>query len=194
MENSQPLRRAPAHWPLAAIHAGASLFIVALAGSAFFDPAIWILHLCQALIYVAVMVFVQRGSSWAFGAGFTIAVLWNGTNLFASGFIAAGLRALQAGLTTGHVLRPVLLLVLVGALGHFLMIAGCLTGFLRSGHGRRPWGRFLGGAVLGFVALVLISPLRLRLHEQPLPLDVAPQRDVVALLEDVPREKPPAQR
>ena len=188
------MRREPARWPLAAIHVGASLFIVALAGSVFFDPAIWILHLCQALIYVAVMVFARRGSSWAFGAGFTVAVLWNGTNLFATGFIAAGLHALQAGLSTGHILRPVLLLVLVGALGHFLMIAGCLVCFFHSGSGRRPWGRFLGGGVLGFAALVLISPLRLLLHEQPLPLDVAPQRDVVARLEMSPVKYPPAQR
>jgi hypothetical protein len=29
------------------------------------------------------------------------------------------------------------------------------------------------------IALALISPLRFRLHEQPLPLDVAPQHDVL---------------
>jgi hypothetical protein len=75
--------------------------------------------------------------------------------------------------------RPVLLLVLVGAAGHFLMITGCLAGFLRPGGGRRPWARFLGGAVLGIAALALITPLRLRLHRQPLPLDVAPQHDVL---------------
>jgi hypothetical protein len=37
----------------------------------------------------------------------------------------------------------------------------------------------LGGAILSMIALVLISPLRFRLHEQPLPLDVAPQYDVL---------------
>ncbi len=31
-----------------------------------------------------------------------------------------------------------------------------------------------------FIALALISPLRARLHEEPLPLDVAPRRDLLA--------------
>ena len=56
--------------------------------------------------------------------------------------------------------------------------------------GRPEWARFLGGAILGIVALVLITPLRLRLHEQPLPLDVAPQRDVLGGI--VRRETPTA--
>lgn len=168
-------------WPLAAIHAGASMFVVALAASVFFDPSIWVLHAFQALIYVAVMVLAQRKSPLGFGAGFVIALLWNGANLFATGFIAAALHTLLTVLSTGHILRPVLLLVLVGAAGHFLMIAGCLAGFIRSSTGRRQWARFLGGAILGIIALALITPLRLRLHEQPLPLDVAPQHDVLAL-------------
>lgn len=68
---------------------------------------------------------------------------------------------------------------MVGALVHFLMIAGCLACFFRSGRGRRRWAQFVVGAILGMIALALITPLRLRLHEQPLPLDVAPQHDVL---------------
>ena len=170
------IREKPA-WPVAAIHVGASMFIVALAASVFFDPSIWVLHAFQALIYVAVMVLAQRNSPWGFGAGFVIAVLWNGANLFATGFIAAALHTFLTVLSTGHILRPVLLLVLVGAAGHFLMIAGCLAGNLRSGTARRHWARFLGGAILGIIALVLIAPLRS--HAQPLPLDVSPQHDVL---------------
>lgn len=177
-----PSNREQSRWPLAAIHAGASMFVFALAASTFFDPSIWVLHAFQALIYVAVMVFAQRGSSLAFGAGFAISVLWNGANLFATGFIAAALDALRLAFTTGQVSRPVLLLLLVGAAGHFLMIAGCLTCFLRASSGRREWARFLVGAMIGVIALILISPLRLRLHKEPLPLDVAPRRDVLALL------------
>jgi hypothetical protein len=173
------LIRERSSWPLAAIYVGASMFIVALAASVYFDPSIWALHTLQALIYVAVMVLAQRNSPWGFGAGFVIAMLWNGGNLFATGFISAAFHDLLTVLSTGHILRPVLLLVLVGAAGHFLMIAGCLAAFIRSGTGRRQWGRFLGGAILGIIALVLITPLRVRLHEQPLPLDVAPQHDVL---------------
>lgn len=173
------LLREDSPWPLAAIHVGASMFIVALAASVIFDPSIWILHAFQALIYVAVMVLAQRENPLGFGAGFAMAVLWNGVNLFATGFLAGGLHTLRAVLSTGHISRPVLLLVLVGAAGHFFMIAGCLACLFRSSGGRRRWALFLGGAILGFIALALISPLRFRLHEQPLPLDVAPQNDVL---------------
>jgi hypothetical protein len=54
-----PLRE-PSRWPLAAIQAGAGLFIVALVISVLFDPAIWLLHTLQALIYVAVIVLARR--------------------------------------------------------------------------------------------------------------------------------------
>lgn len=173
------LIREDSAWPLGAFHVGASMFIVALAASVFFDRSIWVLHTFQALIYVAVMVLAQRGNPLGFGAGFVIALLWNGANLFVTGFIAAALHTVQDALSRGHISRPVLLLVLVGAAGHFLMIAGCLACFFRSSSGRRQWARFLGGAILGIVALALISPLRFRLHQQPLPLDVAPQHDVL---------------
>jgi len=71
--------------PVGAIHVGASMFIVALAASVYFDPSIWVLHVLQASIYAAIMVLAQRRSPWGFGAGFTIATLWNGGNLFATG-------------------------------------------------------------------------------------------------------------
>jgi hypothetical protein len=46
-----PLIREDSPWPLAAIHVGASMFIVALAATVFFDPSIWVLHAFQALIW-----------------------------------------------------------------------------------------------------------------------------------------------
>src|SRR5258708_36425336 len=117
------------------------MFVVALAASVFFDPSIWVLHALQALIYIGVMVLAQRASPLGFGAGVAVALLWNGANLFATGFIAAALHTLRTVLSTGHMLRPVLLLVLVGAAGHFLMIAGCIACFFRSSPGRRQWAR-----------------------------------------------------
>lgn len=168
----------PPRWPLAAIEAGAGLFILALVLSALFDPTIWVLHTLQALIYAAVIVLVRRNSAWGFGAGLAVALLWNAANLFATGFIGGGVVALGAWLRTGHLARPDLLLVLVGAGGHFLMILGCLVCFLRVGPKLRQWVELLGGAVLAFAALVLISPLRT--HHLPLPLDIPP-RAITAL-------------
>lgn len=167
-------------WPQRLIQIGAVMFIAALIASTSFDPSIWILHTLQALIYIAIMVLVQRKNTLGFGAAFVISLLWNGANLFATGFIAAGLHIFQTIFSTGHIVRPVLLLVLVGAVGHFLMIAGCIAYVVRTSSERRMWARFVGGAVLGIIALVLISPLRFRLHKEPLPLDVAPQHDVLS--------------
>lgn len=171
------LLNGPSRWPLAAIEIGAGLFIVALAVSTLFDPSIWLLHMLQALIYVAVMALARRRSVLGFGAGFTIALLWNSANLFITGFVAGGLHALHMLLRTGRISRPVLLLILVGAAGHFLMIVGCLAGFSRTGPRLRQWAGLLGGAILGVAALALISPLRH--HQVPLPLDVAPRYDVL---------------
>jgi hypothetical protein len=124
-----------------------------------------------------VIVLARRNSVWGFGAGFTIALAWNAANLFATGFIAAGAEALRATMRTGHLAHPALLLILVGAGGHFLMIAGCLVGILRRGPKLRQWAEFLGGAILVMSALLLISPLRH--HALLLPLDVDPRHDVL---------------
>jgi len=163
------LKSAP--WHLAATEGGACVFIAVLVVSALFDATVWTLHILQALIYVAVIMLARRHSAWGFGAGFTVAVLWNGANLFVTGFIAGGLAVLVAALRTGQVSSPGLLLVLVGAIGHFLMIAGCVASLVAARPKRRQWAEFVGGGVLAFVALVLISPLRT--HEAPRPLDIA---------------------
>jgi len=141
-----------------------------LAASVFFEPAVWLLHTLQALIYAGVIIMVRQDSDWGFGAGFTIAALWDSANLFATGFIRGGIDVLLNLPRSEHFSKPGLLLVLVGAAGHFLMIAGCLVCFLRRRPRLRQWGAFLGGGVLGFCALLIISPLRA--HNLPLPLDI----------------------
>jgi hypothetical protein len=55
---------------------------------------------------------------------FTIAALWNTANLFVTGFAAGGLQALLELVRSGRLTHPALLLVLVGTVGHFLMIVG----------------------------------------------------------------------
>lgn len=173
-----PPPRKPSACPVVTIQAGAALFIVALAASLLFEPSVWLLHTLQALIYVGVILLVRQDSDWGFGAGFAIAMLWNSANLFATGFIRGGIDVLLQLPRTEHFAKPGLLLVLVGAAGHFLMIAGCLVCFLRRSPKLRQWGEFLGGSVLGFCALLIISPLRT--HALPLPLDII-SRQVVSL-------------
>ncbi len=56
-------------WIRASIPIGAGLFILALALSATLIPQLRLLHILQALIYLAVIVLTRRNSPWGFGAG-----------------------------------------------------------------------------------------------------------------------------
>jgi hypothetical protein len=144
-------------WIDRSILVGAGLFIFALILSAVYDPKIRVLHTLQALIYVAVIVLTQRRSAWGFGAGCVIAALWNYINLFVTTFIKSGLQQLSILLQTGHLRRPDLVIAIVAAGGHFLMIAACLAGFLRTRPGARQIGQFIAGGILAvayFVAII----------------------------------------
>ena len=55
-----------------AIVASCLLFIFALAVSAYFEPAIRVLHTFQAFIYLAVIAGALRHEKWAYGAGISI--------------------------------------------------------------------------------------------------------------------------
>jgi hypothetical protein len=143
-------------WIRWSIVAGAGLFIFALVLSAVFEPRIRVLHALQILIYVAVIVLTRRNSSWGFGAGCAIAVFWNYINLFVTTFIKAGVNQWIAFLQTGRIERPDLALSAFAAAGHFLLIAGCLIGFLRTRPRARNWGQFVGGGVLAIAYLIAI--------------------------------------
>ena len=75
-------------------------------GSALIIPQLRLLHVLQALIYIAVAVLSVRNSPWGFGAGAFIAVAWNGISLFVSHLFQAGLGEIAAFLHTGHSARP----------------------------------------------------------------------------------------
>ncbi len=147
-------------WINGSILIGAGFFIFALILSAVLDPKIRLLHALQALIYVAVIVLTRRNSAWGFGAGCMIAALWNYTNLFVTTFIKNGIQQYSILFRTGHLQRPDLLIAVVAAGAHFLLIVGCLAGFLRTRPGIRELGRFLAGgciAVAYFAAIILTT-------------------------------------
>lgn len=120
------------------IFASSVLFILVLALSAFYDPSIRVLHLFQALIYVAVILLTRRGSAWGYGAGSIMATLWNWTNLVHTTFIKVGLVQLSNLLQTGHINRPDLLIAVFAAAAHFVLIGSCVIGYFRI----RPRGRW----------------------------------------------------
>src|SRR5207245_2562705 len=113
-------------WIRVSIPVGAGLFILALALSAVIVPQLRLLHLFQALIYVAVIVLTRRNSAWGFGVGVIIAVLWNSLNLFVTHLFQAGVGVFLSLLRTGHLSRPDTLMVPVGGLAHCLLIIACL--------------------------------------------------------------------
>lgn len=135
---------------------GAAFFIFALFLSAVYEPRIRMLHLLQAAIYIAVVVLARRNSSWGYGAGVVISAFWNYINLFVTTFIRAGVEQLLGLIQTGRITRPDLALSLIAATGHFLLIAACLVGFLRSRPMARDWAQFVGGGVFVVVYFILI--------------------------------------
>jgi hypothetical protein len=135
---------------------GVGLFILALTLSAVFVPQLRLLHLFQALIYVAVVVLARRNSAWGFGVGVIIPIFWNGLNLFVTHLFQAGARQFWSLLRTGHVSRPDTLMVFVGGVAHFLLIVACMTAFLQLRPGRKLWGQFFAGGLLALAYLILI--------------------------------------
>src|SRR5437588_5153149 len=113
------------------IVASCLLFISALAVSAYFEPAIRVLHTFQALIYVAVIAGALRHQKWAYGVGISIAAFWNYVNLFVNTFIRNGVEALATVISGGHVTNPGTIIAIPAALGHFGMIVFCLWAYFR---------------------------------------------------------------
>jgi hypothetical protein len=146
-------------WTRISILIGASLFILALTGSAILIPQLRLLHLLQALIYVAVIVLTRRNSPWGFGAGVFIAAAWNGLSLFVTHLIQAGAAQLWSLVRTGHVSRPDTLMVLVGGIGHFVLIIASIAGFFQLKPRMKQWGQFsLGGLLaLAYFALIIVT-------------------------------------
>ena len=140
----------------------AALFTVALIVSAVVLPELRFLHVLQALIYVAIVILARRNSMWAIGAGVTIAVVWNGLNLFVTHNMQRGMTVFWSLLQTGHVreLGPhpiVPMMVLLGGIGHFVLISACLAAlFDRRIDDKKPWQIAAGGvSVLAYFALII---------------------------------------
>jgi hypothetical protein len=140
---------------------GAGLFIFALTVSAIVVPALRLLHVFQALIYVAVIVLTRRASVWGFGIGVFIATAWNGLQFFVSHLIQAGAGQLWLLMRTGTVSRPDTLMVAAGGAAHCVLIVGCAIGFIQLRPGMPQWSRFVAGGLLALAYFGLIVALLL---------------------------------
>ncbi len=135
---------------------GATLFLVALLVSAIVIPELRLLHSFQALIYIAVIVLVRRNSPWGYGAGFAISIVWNGVSLFVTHLIQAGAVAIWSSLRTGHIHQLDTMMVTLGGVGHFILIAAALFAIVRHNAETRKWWKFAGGGVLSVAYFALI--------------------------------------
>jgi hypothetical protein len=89
-----------------------------------------------------------------------VSAFWNYVNLFVNTFIRNGVEQLVGLLQTGQIARPDQFLALIAATGHFLLIAGCLIGFLKNRPDAGEWSKFVGGGVLAmayFVSIIVIT-------------------------------------
>jgi hypothetical protein len=146
-------------WIQISIPIGAGLFILALALSAALIPQLRLLHLLQALIYVAVIVLTRRNSPWGFGARVVVPTAWNCLGLFIAHLIQAGAEQLWLLLRTGRVSRPDTLAVLLGGVAHFLLIIACIAGFLQLRADKKQWAQFFAGGLvaMAYFALIIVT-------------------------------------
>jgi len=140
---------------------GAGLFLVALGVSAAAVPQLRLLHILQALIYVAIVILARRNNVFALGAGFTIAVVWNCLEFFGPRLIQAGAVLLWTFLHTGQVRHVDTMMVPLAAIGHLILIFACLTALFNQTTSKRKWWKFLVGGVmvLGYFALIVAIAL-----------------------------------
>jgi hypothetical protein len=147
-------------WTRTWIPIGSGLFLVALAVSAIVVPELRLLHFLQALIYVAVVMLARRNSAWGFGAGFTIAAVWNCLETFGSHLMQAGAVMIWSFLHTGQVQHLETMMVPIGGIGHFILIIACVAALSNQRTDHNKWWKFVGGGTLAlayFALIVLIA-------------------------------------
>ena len=133
---------------------GATLFLVALLGSAIADPELRILHSFQALIYIAVIFLARRNSPWGYGAGFAVAIVWNVLESLHP--LPADAVAIWSSLRIGHIPQLLPMTVMLGAAAHLILIVATLFAVVRHKAEAGKWWKFAGGAVLSIAYFALI--------------------------------------
>jgi hypothetical protein len=143
-------------WVRVSISIGVVLYLFALTVSAYIIPQLRILHFLQAMIYVATFLLARINSPWGFGIGVIVPTAWNCLNLFVTHLFQKGVAQFLSLIRTGHIDHPDRLMVTVGSLAHFLLIAACVAGFLQLRPRAKQWGKLFGGGLLALAYFALI--------------------------------------
>jgi hypothetical protein len=141
-------------WINGMIATGSTMFVIGLAVSAAFAPEWRVLHLLQALIYVAVVILTRRKHPAGFGAGLAVAMFWD--MLFVTTAARDVMQELLTLARTGRPQHPDLLLSLFAACGHLLIIIACILGFVRIRPAARQWVQWVVGGVAALSYLIVI--------------------------------------
>ena len=96
---------------------------------------------------------------WGIGASVATAVVWNSVNLFVTHNMQTGAAAFWSLLQTGVVRNLLQMMVLLGGIGHFVLIAACLAALGdRRIADKALWRLIAGGvAALAYLALMVIA-------------------------------------
>ena len=123
------------YWQLGApegvILLGASIFILVLGVSAFWEPDIRSLHFFQSWMYLATIALSLRGTRWGYFIGISAAGLWDYINIFVTTFLFNGLQQLTQWFHTGHLASPELLIAIPAWFSNLLVVLGCLWAYAR---------------------------------------------------------------
>lgn len=139
------------------ILSGSGAFVVALAVSAVFVPEIRLLHVFQALIYIATAVWSVRGNRWGYFVGISGAGLWAYLGAFASSLFAQFIQ---------QPARPDLILQMFAWVANVLVVIGSVRAYTsRSTHPGSDVVRFAvaAGLTTGYLAaaIAICDPPRL---------------------------------
>ena len=110
---------------------GATIFIVVLAVSAFWEADIRWLHFFQAWMYIAAIALSLRRNRWGYFIGISAAGLWAYTNLFVTTFFVSGLRWLWQWIASGHLAHPDQIIAVPAWLSNVLVVIGCAWAYSR---------------------------------------------------------------
>src|SRR5437667_2862463 len=110
---------------------GASVFILVLAVSAFFEADIRWLHFFQAWMYIVTIALSLQGNRWGYFVGISTAGFWDYANVFATTFFFNGLEELSHWVHTGHLARPDLFIAVPAWFSNLLVIIGCAWAYSR---------------------------------------------------------------
>ena len=127
MENAERQSGAP-EW---LVLIGASVFILVLAVSAFFEADIRWLHFFQAWMYIVTIALSLQGNRWGYFVGISTAGFWDYANVFATTFFFNGLEELSHWVRTGHLARPDLFIAVPAWFSNLLVIIGCAWAYSR---------------------------------------------------------------